>query len=55
MFEQALNAQALRLSGSGELGVEDLISLEQGDFAAAAAALGTREERPFGRRRPWRR
>jgi stage V sporulation protein K len=55
MFEQALNAQALRLSGLGELGVEDLISLEPGDFAAAAAALGTREERPFGRRRPWRR
>ena len=55
MFEQALNAQALRLSGSGELGVEDLISLEPGDFTAAAAALGTREERQFARRRRWRR
>ena len=55
MFEQALNAQALRLSGSGELGVEDLISLEPGDFRAAAAALGTREERQFARRRRWRR
>jgi type VII secretion ATPase EccA len=54
MFEQALNAQALRLSGSGELGVEDLISLEAGDFAAAAAALGTREAQPFARRL-WRR
>ena len=56
MFEQALNAQALRLSdsGSGKLGVEDLISLEPGDFAAAAAALGTRDERPLSRRL-WRR
>jgi SpoVK/Ycf46/Vps4 family AAA+-type ATPase len=55
MFEQALNAQALRLSASGELGVEALISLEPGDFAAAAAALGSREDRPSARRRLWNR
>ena len=57
IFEQALNAQALRLAG-GEglegLAAENLIALSEADFAAAARALGDgADERP-GRRR-WRR
>jgi stage V sporulation protein K len=54
IFEQALNAQALRLAG-GELEnlpAETLISLEDTDVAAAAQALRNGEELP---RRWWRR
>ncbi|HSB38419.1 MAG TPA: AAA family ATPase [Gaiellaceae bacterium] len=56
IFEQALNAQALRLaSGESLEGVpaEDLIRLESADFAAAAEALGNGADLP--RRRRWRR
>jgi stage V sporulation protein K len=55
IFEQALNAQALRLAGEGLEGIpsEDLISLGDTDFAAAAQALGSGEELP--RRSWWRR
>ena len=57
IFEQALNAQALRLAaGEGLEGLpaENLIALSEADFAAAARALGDgADERP-GRRR-WRR
>jgi stage V sporulation protein K len=54
IFEQALNAQALRLAGGGleDLSAEALISLEDTDVAAAAQALGNGEELP---RRWWRR
>jgi stage V sporulation protein K len=51
IFEQALNAQALRLAASGESEVDDLVRLEGPDFAAAAAALGADEEGLTGRRR----
>ena len=54
IFEQALNAQALRLAGSSEGGVDELVRLEGSDFAAAAAAVGANEEPP-GRRRLWQR
>jgi stage V sporulation protein K len=44
IFEQALNAQALRLAGSGAafetLDVDDLMRLNAADFASAAATLG---------------
>src|SRR5215211_2437180 len=57
IFEQALNAQALRLAageGLEGLAAENLIALSEADFAAAARALGDgADERP-GRRR-WRR
>jgi stage V sporulation protein K len=56
IFEQALNAQALRLAaGEGLEGIpaEDLISLVDTDFAAAAQALGNGTELP--RRSWWRR
>jgi stage V sporulation protein K len=55
IFEQALNAQALRLAGEGLEGLpsEDLISLGDTDFAAAAQALRSGEELP--RRSWWRR
>jgi stage V sporulation protein K len=56
IFEQALNAQALRLAaGEGLEGIpaEDLISLVGTDFAAAAQALGNGTELP--RRSWWRR
>jgi stage V sporulation protein K len=52
IFEQALNAHALRLSASGESSLEELMRLESPDFAAAAAALGASEEPP-ARRRLW--
>ena len=54
IFEQALNAQALRLAGLSEGGVDELVRLEGSDFAAAAAAVGANEEPP-GRRRLWQR
>ena len=54
IFEQALNAQALRLAGSGEGGSTQLMRLEGPDFAAAAAAVGADEEPP-ARRRLWQR
>jgi stage V sporulation protein K len=52
IFEQALNAHALRLSTSGESSLEELMRLESPDFAAAAAAIGASEEPPT-RRRLW--
>jgi stage V sporulation protein K len=58
IFEQALNAQALRLGGGGglaPLGVDELMSLTDADLAAAARALGEGAEGPFPRRRLWRR
>jgi type VII secretion ATPase EccA len=58
IFEQALNAQALRLAGAGpvaELDPSDLMRLKAEDFRAAAEALGERSpgasERGFFRRR----
>ena len=56
IFEQALNAQALRLAaGEGLEGIpaDDLISLVDTDFAAAAQVLGNGSELP--RRSWWRR
>jgi stage V sporulation protein K len=59
IFEQALNAQALRLAGtSGAVerhGAEQLTSLTEEDFAAAARVLGEGAELPGLRRRFWRR
>jgi stage V sporulation protein K len=57
IFEQALNAQALRLAGSGlpPLAVDELMSLTDADLAAAARALGEGAEGPLPRRRLWRR
>ena len=57
IFEQALNAQALRLAGSpdasmGELNADELAGLTAADFDSAAHALG---EAPNHRRRRWRR
>jgi stage V sporulation protein K len=57
IFEQALNAQALRLAGSPDavmhdLGADELASLTEADFVSAARALG---EAPNDRRRRWRR
>ena len=54
IFEQALNAHALRLSGKGESSLEQLMRLESPDFAAAAAAVGA-DEQPPARRRLWAR
>jgi stage V sporulation protein K len=55
LFEQALNAQALRLAGAGrpldELEQSALMELRAQDFAAAAEALG--EGRPAPRKRRW--
>jgi AAA+ superfamily predicted ATPase len=51
IFEQALNAQALRLADTGENGVDDLVRLEGPDFAAAASAIGANEEGSTGRKR----
>jgi stage V sporulation protein K len=55
LFEQALNAQALRLAGAGrpldELEQSALMELRAQDFAAAAEALG--EGRPAHRKRRW--
>jgi type VII secretion ATPase EccA len=58
IFEQALNAQALRLAGAsgtalGDVGVDQLSDLDEADFAAAARSLGKGE--PLPRRRLWRR
>jgi stage V sporulation protein K len=60
IFEQALNAQALRLAGvpgeePGRLDADELMSLTDTDFAAAARALGEDAEVSLPRRRPWRR
>ena len=57
IFEQALNAQALRLAGNpdasmGDLGADELAGLTAADFDSAAHALG---EAPNDRRRRWRR
>jgi type VII secretion ATPase EccA len=59
IFEQALNAQALRLAGAG-IGVEgldpeELSRLTAEDFGAAARAVGAGAEVPLSRRRLWRR
>ncbi len=56
IFEQALNAQALRLASGDELErlpADALVTLSDTDFAAAAEALGNGAELP--RRRRWRR
>jgi stage V sporulation protein K len=60
LFEQALNAQALRLAGAEGVGLErldpeELSDLTAGDFAAAARAAGAGAEVPLLRRRLWRR
>jgi stage V sporulation protein K len=57
LFEQALNAQALRLAGLGleRLDPEELSELTAEDFAAAARAVGAGAEVPLLRRRLWRR
>jgi type VII secretion ATPase EccA len=56
IFEQALNAQALRLAGSPDaihdLDAGELAGLTAADFGSAARALG---EAPNDRRRRWRR
>jgi stage V sporulation protein K len=58
IFEQALNAQALRLAGVtetalGHLEVDELTSLNEVDFAAAARTLGESSGAPLPRRRLW--
>jgi AAA+ superfamily predicted ATPase len=60
LFEQALNAQALRLAHTegrpvGELGAHELTTLEAADLAAAARALGEDGVEPLPRRWPWAR
>ncbi len=60
IFEQALNAQALRLAGlSGrsleELGAEELTTLTSEDVVSAATALGEGAELPGGKPRWFRR
>ena len=60
IFEQALNAQALRLAGlSGrrleELGPEELTTLTDEDVVSAATALGEGIELPTERARWFRR
>ena len=52
LFEQALNAQALRLAGEGssELGREQLMELHAPDVRAAARALGEESGRPAATR-----
>jgi AAA+ superfamily predicted ATPase len=60
IFEQALNAQALRLAGlSGrsleELGPEELTTLTSDDVVSAATALGEGAELPAARARWFRR
>ncbi len=57
IFEQALNAQALRLAGNpgaslGDLDADELAGLTAADLDSAAHALG---EAPNDRRRRWRR
>ena len=53
LFEQALNAQALRLTGE-ELTREAVMELHADDVRAAARALGETVESPAANRR-WRR
>jgi stage V sporulation protein K len=54
LFEQALNAQGLRLSGRlDEVGPAELMALVPSDFAAAARTLG--DDQPEARRWPWQR
>jgi hypothetical protein len=58
LFEQALNAQALRLASNGaspvhELGTAQVRELEGSDFVAAARTLGEATAEPARRR--WRR
>src|SRR5438874_2892056 len=60
IFEQALNAQALRLAATSEKALghrnaDELMSLTEADFAVAARTLGEREPRPFPRPRRGRR
>jgi stage V sporulation protein K len=60
LFEQALNAQALRLAGVAGAALERLLPQELSgltaeDFAAAARAVGAGTEVPLSRRRLWRR
>jgi stage V sporulation protein K len=60
LFEQALNAQALRLAGVdghelAGLEREELMTLRPGDFAAAARALGEEPFRDGARGSFWRR
>ena len=60
IFEQALNAQALRLAEAEdktleELEPDELTTLEGDDVAAAARALGEDATPPSVRRWPWRR
>jgi stage V sporulation protein K len=60
IFEQALNAQALRLAVTPEKALElrnaeELMSLNETDFAAAARTLGEGATGPSPRRRLWRR
>jgi stage V sporulation protein K len=60
LFEQALNAQALRLAASPEKALEhrnadELMSLTEADFAGAARTLGEGGARPSPRPRLWRR
>ena len=60
IFEHALNAQALRLAADhertlGDLGPNELTTLERDDVAAAAHALGENASPPAARRWPWRR
>ena len=58
IFEQALNAQALRLAGAGigveGLDAEELSRLTAEDFGAAARAVGAGADVPLSRRL-WRR
>jgi stage V sporulation protein K len=58
IFEQALNAQALRLAGVsetalGHVEVDELTSLNEADFAAAARTLGESSGDTLPRRRLW--
>ena len=54
LFEQALNAHALRLAGRlDEVGPQELMALHAADFEAAARALG--DEPQVARRWPFRR
>jgi len=60
LFEQALNAQALRLAGDSERPVSELEpdhlkTLEAADIAAAARAIGEERAAPGGTRWLWRR
>jgi len=53
LFEQALNAHALRLAGRADAGRTELTTLLPDDVLAGARALG--EQAAGRRRRPWRR